>query len=185
VAHLDISLENLCLDEHNRLHLIDFALAVLHPSSPETGVDLTKQHSSSTFTRLAKSNDGKRMFLCPGIRCDQPRPGKVNYMAPEIWSFVAWDAYAADCWSLGIVLFMLTVGRHAYEKPSRSDRHFAHLVDHKWSRQLAQPGFDKSTVYYGHLSPLIVDLLDQLFVSQTERLTCEQILAHPWFDVSD
>lgn len=76
VAHLDLKLENLLLDEHGTLRVVDFGLSQYLPSQ----------------TRL-------------------PRPvGSRAYCAPEL--FVAGmenDAFFADVWSYGIILFALFI----------------------------------------------------------------------------
>ncbi|KUF79869.1 Voltage-gated potassium channel subunit beta-1 [Phytophthora nicotianae] len=39
--------------------------------------------------------------------------GKAYYMAPEVVNQEAYDAYAADMWSLGIMLFIMLTGRRS------------------------------------------------------------------------
>ena len=181
IAHLDLSLENVVLDKHNRIHLIDFALAVLHPSSTETDPLLRMQHSFAPYTRITAYTDTKRSFLCPGIQ-NSSKPGKVLYMSPELWSGTAWDAYAADCWSLGAILYMMLVGQPAYNIPDRRDSFYDDLIDGTWSRRLQDPTFDKIKCGYAHLSPSVISLLNKIFDYQDTRSTCEEILAHPWFN---
>jgi serine/threonine protein kinase len=71
VAHLDIKLENIMLDQDENVVIIDFGLA-------EVG--------RSSITRFC---------------------GSYAYVAPELLMEAPYNPYKADCWSLGVLLFVL------------------------------------------------------------------------------
>ena len=93
VVHLDLSLENMLLDGKNQVKICDFGMArQLQPIA------------------VAKSE----MELMRG------RPGKIGYMAPEVFEGKAFDGRQADCFSLGVCLFMLLTGLPPFRLPSNS-----------------------------------------------------------------
>ncbi|DBA03954.1 TPA: hypothetical protein N0F65_010607 [Lagenidium giganteum] len=109
VAHRDVSLENILLHE-GVWKIADFGLAVFAPPTAYAGCKL----------------------VC--------RVGKPFYMAPEVVKAVGtYDPFAADMWSLGIVLFILLTGSplvsiaSAQDDSFRAFLHFGvHSVVSKW-----------------------------------------------------
>ncbi|KAG6612202.1 serine/threonine protein kinase [Phytophthora cinnamomi] len=65
-----------------------------------------------------------------GLSTDAPRRGpgeavgKAYYMAPEVVNQDAYDAFAADMWSLGIMLFIMLTGSPLTSNASRQNRAF-------------------------------------------------------------
>ncbi|CEP01776.1 hypothetical protein PBRA_008718 [Plasmodiophora brassicae] len=94
VCHLDLSLENILLDDHGDLKLTDFG--------------------------LARSFDAVRPFP----PCPVTKPGKIGYMSPEIFAGQAFYGPQADIYSAGVILFVMLFGCPPYELPTLADRRF-------------------------------------------------------------
>ena len=96
------------------------------------------------------------------------------YMSPEIYkSTEAFDGYAVDIWSVGVMLFMMLLGSPPFEKPCESDRSFCWVTGGKLEEMLK---------YWGrNISPEAIDLLRGIMsVNPMDRLTLDQVLMHPW-----
>ncbi|MES1907468.1 MAG: hypothetical protein MHM6MM_000578 [Cercozoa sp. M6MM] len=94
VCHRDLSLENLMLDHHRRLKIIDFGLALQYPAD------------NAEFRTPAKP------------------VGKLGYMSPEVYDNREYDARANDMWCCGIIVFILLVGAPPYKLPAANDPRF-------------------------------------------------------------
>lgn len=144
VAHLDISPENVLLDHTNTPKIIDFGMA--------------------------------RPLPAGGVfpACSGRKPGKLGYMAPEIFAGLPFDGRAADVYSLGVMLFAMLVGFPPYAQPCDADKRF-------------------EAIYSGHLDALAemwgvttrvsreaIDLVQSMMCHPSHRLTLEQIEKHPW-----
>ena len=96
VCHRDISLENLVLDENDRLVLIDLGLSLRVPYTDPDNYGCVTDVSAGTSRRLMIA---------------QGQGGRLMYAAPEIMEGKEIvDAFAIDLWSGGIVLFVMLVG---------------------------------------------------------------------------
>jgi len=109
IAHRDLSLENLLLDERENLKIIDFGVAL-----------------GGATSQFAKGD----------WRAPEGRVGKVQYMAPEVWNGRVYDARLADVWSMGVVFFILLVGCPPYEMPHEGDPRFNLIISGKVSSLL-------------------------------------------------
>jgi len=137
VAHRDIKLENILMDKKNNIRLIDFGLC--------------------DFV-LDSSNHKK--FSIDSV-------GSPAYIAPEIIMGRSYDAFQADVWSTGVVLFALLYGRFPF-----SPGQFKNLVD----GHLVQLEFPETEV-----SEQAKQLLSgMLTVQSTARHTLETVIEHPW-----
>eukprot|EP00658_Telonema_sp_P-2_P003406 TRINITY_DN11258_c0_g1_i3.p1 TRINITY_DN11258_c0_g1~~TRINITY_DN11258_c0_g1_i3.p1 ORF type:complete len:380 (-),score=58.82 TRINITY_DN11258_c0_g1_i3:211-1350(-) len=111
--------------------------------------------------------------------------GKSFYMAPEILmlfdeppTITAYDGFAADVWSCGIIFFlMLTGGKVApFAIPHLSDRWFKLLAEEGVLAHLEVRGIKEQ------VSAAACDLLSKVLVLEpSARLSPLQILEHPWF----
>lgn len=89
VAHLDIKLQNMLLDQsHERLKMCDFGTAQI-------------------------KGDGNGRWC--GELLPHPNPGTEEFAAPEIIERRDIDGFKADLWSLGVCLFTLVTGYPPFE----------------------------------------------------------------------
>lgn len=140
VAHLDLSLENVCVSNTGKAKIIDFGVAVIHPLAPKHNKrssqsssnsqqqqtpDQQQQPPASSTTSTSSSSQSSALlqtFLCSPISNPSQQPGKVGYMSPELYSGRSvWDAYSNDIFALGVILYCLLTGRPPFSYPSSQD----------------------------------------------------------------
>jgi len=150
VAHLDLSLENILLDAHGVPKLCDFGVARILPSLER-------------YTRGA------------GTSSDANHPGKLRYMAPEVFEGYDFDAFKADSFSLGVILFCLLTGSAPYESPTHHDPHYAVIAQGNLEQLLQATGVQH------RVSPSALSLLSLLLnPSPEDRPDPRHILEHEW-----
>lgn len=150
-AHLDISPENVLLDEDYTVKLCDFgvALNVVPYLVEETLPDGTKR-------RTCKVN--------------LPRIGKLKYQAPEVFRGIPFDPLKADIWSCGVVLFTIATRSVLYFRATKEDENFAFLPDN--IQDLLKARGQKK------LPDDVVDLLSQMLCPEERRITADKVLSH-------
>lgn len=135
-----------------------------------------------------EKKDGKHRLKLGGFSCvaELPKkgaafeaiidrkPGKLQYMAPEIFDGQSFFGKQADAYSLGVILFEMLTGHPAYEQPSMGDTRFHLLYGGKLSTLVEAWG------HKGRLKQDAIDLLGALVCKPGDRLTVEQIAAHRW-----
>ena len=159
ICHRDLSPENVMMD-HNQCLVIDFGMCLRVPySNPQTcGVtDITR--------------GTQKLLFSPQGAC-----GKLPYMSPEIYkNRQPFDGELADIWTAGTILFCMITGNRSYLRPHSSDPQFYWMTRgldqmlRDWNVQLSEQGF--------HL------LKNLLQVDPRLRLTLDEALNHPWFDM--
>lgn len=90
VAHRDLKLENVLLDEDGKVKISDFGLS------------------------------GLFKFDSTSISLMHTTCGTVNYLAPEVFGNQGYDGHVADIWSCGVILYALFTGRLPFEDDSIS-----------------------------------------------------------------
>ena len=96
--------------------------------------------------------------------------GSPCYAAPEIISNEAYDPVMVDIWSSGITLFAMLCGYLPFDDESKTQ-----LYEKIISCQYKIPR---------HVSHSAADLISKILVRKvSDRLTIEQIKAHPWFNL--
>src|SRR5690348_10608429 len=90
ISHRDLSMENIMIHQGTsglEAYIIDFGVAAINPAGPNA----TK-------------------FPYPGSNSSIENPGKIGYVSPELLSDSPWDAYANDCFSIGVILHNIVTG---------------------------------------------------------------------------
>lgn len=142
VCHLDLSPENMLLSEDYSVKVCDFGVA--------------------------------RDLLPDGMAfpAEKNKPGKIKYMAPEIYYGLGFEGCAADVYSMGVILFIMVTGTHPYKIPVAADKEFVCVYSGQVSVVLERMKID--------VNPSLVNLITQLICPAQKRLTTDQILNHPW-----
>ena len=102
--------------------------------------------------------------------------GSETYSSPEMKkaNFTGYDGIKSDIFSLGVLLFVITVGRFPFKTSSFSDKKYRLIMskryEHYWKN------FDKF-----NLSKDFKDLINHLLCfDPNQRLRIDEILNHPW-----
>eukprot|EP01006_Ploeotia_vitrea_P041633 TRINITY_DN66557_c7_g1_i1.p1 TRINITY_DN66557_c7_g1~~TRINITY_DN66557_c7_g1_i1.p1 ORF type:complete len:374 (+),score=219.91 TRINITY_DN66557_c7_g1_i1:1-1122(+) len=144
VCHLDVSLENMMMDDNYDCKVIDFGMA--------------RQFTSTTVFQATPTE----------------KPGKLGYMAPEIYAAQQFRGDQADIYSAGVVLFMMLTGTPPYNMPTRSDARFKLVYSGNIRKLLAHWNF------LDLVGDAAADLMQRMLAPPNQRITIAQILAHPW-----
>mmetsp|Transcript_24798 Transcript_24798/g.38589 ORF Transcript_24798/g.38589 Transcript_24798/m.38589 type:complete len:225 (+) Transcript_24798:218-892(+) len=99
--------------------------------------------------------------------------GTPGYVAPEI---ILQKPYGKECdyWSIGVVLFILLSGSPPFYEDEDND------LFHK----IKNVKYDFSDEAWNHISEEAKDLVTQILKQNPlERISCEQMLAHPWMSM--
>ena len=96
--------------------------------------------------------------------------GTPSYVAPEIISSLGYDN-KVDCWSLGVILYVMLCGFPPFYADDNNT--LFNLI--KGS------SYDFPSPYWDSVSDKAKDLIRKLLiVDPKKRLSCEEILKHPW-----
>lgn len=148
VAHLDIKLENLVLDRHMDLKIIDFGMSLRVPDAEHD-----EKAGGPLYTK---------------------RVGTPQWMPPEVFDHEecarGYNPYRSDIWSCGVVLFTLLFGFPLFELPCGNDLCFRHVQSGRIRLLL------KKWKLLDTVSPAAIDLLESLLVPSHQRPSLDQIL---------
>ena len=142
VAHRDIKPENCLISKEGILKVADFGLSRLH------------RGKGSILNKSEMSTDSV---------------GTLSYAAPEVLEG-PYDAYKADCWSTGVVVFVMCTGKFPFGSKG-------------YTEQQIQDDIKKGKInkFPSHLSAEIKDLIIRLIVVEPDRrLKLQEILDHSW-----
>ncbi|KAL3775673.1 hypothetical protein ACHAW5_009484 [Stephanodiscus triporus] len=105
--------------------------------------------------------------------------GKWYYLSPEVClSEGPFDGPAVDLWAAGVILFVMLTGSPPWEEPKLADDNFRLMTTGHMSRMLE----DRRA----GLSADAMDLLQSmLHLDPADRLSLEQVCAHPWMTHSE
>ena len=201
LAHGDISLENVCIqeeiDEHQeneidrtfKIKVIDIAFAMVHPKSPYN--EIYKKYEKYEYVKIYKTNNIREFPTgIHGHLMDEKNSylGKVFYMSPERFEAQEYDvvycSYKDDTYALGIILYSLIFGTIPYKKPSENNQNFKNIITGKWKKNLKEENYKQNHIAHkkhsGHQE--VIDLIDKILKFESKRLTLIDILKHPWFN---
>lgn len=101
--------------------------------------------------------------------------GTPDYVAPEILQGKSYGS-TVDCWSLGVIFYILLCGYPPFYGDNQTELYTA----------IKSASFEYDPEDWGHISAQAKDLIDKLLVVQpSQRLTCKQVLKHPWVVAGD
>jgi serine/threonine protein kinase len=122
VCHRDLSLENLLMDDKQSTPLPPFSPAPAPAPAPASylcpSCAAPVPCSTTTCAVLKICDFGVALACAPGSITPAPdgerRPGKLRYMAPEVFAAQPYDARLSDVWSCGVILFVMLVGGRSF-----------------------------------------------------------------------
>lgn len=181
VCHRDMSLENLLVHKDGAL-IIDMGMCVRIPFDDAAvalsasfnqmsmnGGDASPAAGASSSPLVVSSRGRPRYLIRPQGTC-----GKWIYMSPEIFQNSApFDGYAVDMWAAGVILFLMLTGFPPWERACQTDERFHYMTSGYLVQML--------TEWEIGLSSDAMDLLQRmLFLDPKDRLSLDQVRAHPW-----
>uniref|UniRef100_A0A7S1W0K7 non-specific serine/threonine protein kinase n=1 Tax=Neobodo designis TaxID=312471 RepID=A0A7S1W0K7_NEODS len=96
--------------------------------------------------------------------------GTPNYVAPEVIRDQGYSGFSADVWSCGIILYVMMSGHQAFDDPNvKALFNKIERGEYQMSRYFTEGAKDL-------ISKILV-------VDAAKRLTIEEIIQHPWFQV--
>uniref|UniRef100_H3AA16 non-specific serine/threonine protein kinase n=1 Tax=Latimeria chalumnae TaxID=7897 RepID=H3AA16_LATCH len=122
--------------------------------------EVTPKLSNFRFATSINVRDSKCSTFC----------GSLAYVAPEILTGLPYDAFQADVWSLGVMLYLLVTSYMPFD-----DSDLTRLREvHKWPVSFPpEPATSHSCQ----------QLITQMLASNPEELTnINQVLEHKWFE---
>jgi serine/threonine protein kinase len=186
-----MSLENLLVHESGAL-IIDMGMCLRIPYSdhaPNTSASSSMMQSFGSMNLTAISINGDDS--CSSLDGDEPfafsgktRPrhlitpqgtcGKWIYMSPEIYRNVEpFDGFAVDIWATGVILFLMLTGFPPWERACDTDDRYKYMSAGYLVQML--------TEWEIGISSDAMDLLQRmLFSDPKDRLSLDQVRAHPW-----
>lgn len=175
IAHRDMSLENILYDGQDGYIVIDFGMCMR----------LRKHHGDCVLNEqvyndsIVASNPSPIKSYSP-LYCwlrSQSICGKINYIAPEV---LRQDPYfnpmLADVWATGVILFIILTGVPPIDQASEADERYLMVADGRLGEMISMWGLNVRNE--------AVDLIQRiLHPDPIQRLTLEQIAAHPWMNM--
>lgn len=167
MAHRNIKLENILLDDHNRVRLTGFGLcAVLPRQWCQTQPDATAANSEAEATTETSEAERERMLK---LSC-----GAKHYIAPEMVQGKPYDGTAVDVWAAGVVLFAILTGCFPFDSDNSDDELFTHI-------RHADRVLEEHVDFRALPDPQAQDLLRNLLrVNPLARFSAAEALEHPF-----
>ncbi|GAX17413.1 hypothetical protein FisN_5Hh058 [Fistulifera solaris] len=179
VCHRDMSLENLLVHESGAL-IIDLGMCLHIPIQETQSLSAQMQNMTmnaatangayyNSIPKSAYNAKPMRYLIRPQGTC-----GKWIYMSPEIYkNQEPFDGHAVDMWAAGVILFLMLTGFPPWERACMTDERFKYMTAGYLVQMLTEWNLG--------LSSDAMDLLQRmLFLDPKDRLSLEQVLAHPW-----
>jgi serine/threonine protein kinase len=197
ISHRDMSLENLLVHQDGAL-IIDMGMCLLVPFEDDGITNNTATASlTASFNQMNMNNGGQQQIINKlqqeqisngmqqiPLKSGRQRPrylirpqgtcGKWIYMSPEIYqNKEPFDGFAVDMWAAGVILFLMLTGFPPWERACQTDERFHYMTAGYLVQML--------TEWEIGLSSDAMDLLQRmLFIDPKDRLSLDQVRAHPW-----
>jgi serine/threonine protein kinase len=178
ICHRDLSLENLLVNQDGAL-IIDMGMCLMMPfqdtatqtiSAAFNNMNMNGSHTTTLQSDTLMSGRSRpRLLIRPQGTC-----GKWLYMSPEIYkNSEPFDGFAVDMWAAGVILFLMLTGFPPWERACATDERFHYMTAGYLVQML--------TEWELGLSSDAMDLLQRmLFLDPKDRLSLDQVRAHPW-----
>lgn len=179
VCHRDMSLENLLVHQNGAL-IIDLGMCLRVPYRNDNTSMLSAAFSGMNMNSTDPTINASENMIFDGRsapRClirPQGTCGKWIYMSPEIYlNREPFDGFAVDMWAAGVILFLMLTGFPPWERACATDERFKYMTAGYLVQML--------TEWELGLSSDAMDLLQRmLFLDPKDRLSLDQVRAHPW-----
>ncbi|KAI8086132.1 kinase-like domain-containing protein [Halteromyces radiatus] len=159
IAHRDLKLDNLVLDQYGILKIIDFGCSTVFKYPFESSILMTK-----------------------GIYGSDP------YIAPEQYTQSSYDAQLSDLWSCGIIFICMTIRRFPWRVPRMCDKSFRLFAQHRGLLKLLPREARTAMTGLLELDPqkrwTLKQLLDDDWVKTTDMCTEQEPGKHHVHHVS-
>ena len=145
IAHCDIKPENILFDKYFIPKLIDFGFS--------------QEFDGKNGNYLIHNKSGTPMYSSPDVRLAFTK---------------GYDGIKNDIFSLGVLLFVITIGDFPFESPTYSDEKYKFIIKKR---------YNQFWDYYNYIdiSEEFKDLINNLIsMTPSKRLTTDEILKHPW-----
>ena len=156
IVHRDVKLENILIDLNNTIKICDFGIG-----------------------RILSSPDEFIHDQC----------GTPMYMAPEILSCskeIGYKGFPVDIWSAGIALYIMLSGSLPFSVKNENDSLIEGNNNKKKNMALRKAIINSEPKKIEKISDEARDLLHGLLNKDpNKRLTCDEILKHPWLNSED
>ena len=151
-AHMDLKLGNILLDSNYLPMIADFGVT----------------------TRISKDT---LLFST-----DFKHKGTKRYTCPEILEGYEFNGFAADIFSLGVLIFTLMIGDFPFESAIKKDKKYSNFYKKFPKTFWAKHSKAKKRISKGVISDSFIDLITKMLLpNPEERITLENIKLHEWY----
>jgi serine/threonine protein kinase len=178
IAHMDISLENICIDSNGNINLIDYGLATIHPD--HTDNQFVASHIKLSTTKYDKDFSNYAGFICEPFANNNIIPGKRGYICREIIAGNNFNPYKSDIYSIGLILYTMLTGYPPFNSPTQHDPWFKVIYTGKW---LSPDIFNQpNACVYNTIDKNALKFINKLIKPQHMLPTIDQLLNDPFFE---